>query len=45
MIRRCIGQVAVAAFLASPTAPQGEYVTTEDGVRLYYHASDPAPPS
>jgi proline iminopeptidase len=35
--RRCIGQVAVAAVLASPTAPQGEYVTTEDGVRLYYH--------
>ena len=37
MIRRCIGQVAVAAVLASPSAPQGEYVTTEDGVRLHYH--------
>jgi pimeloyl-ACP methyl ester carboxylesterase len=35
--RRYIGPIAAAALLASPAAPQGEYVTTEDGVRLYYH--------
>lgn len=30
-------QAAAAAILAASSVPQAEYVTTDDGVRLYYH--------